>query len=328
MVDNIPIKLVMSTIEKYIKYNTLAANRPEYEIIRSVNVRKINNKIELKQSINDLMPMTFKYFDKRENTNWTVDTTVLAIIEDFFPTYLRYLNKNNIISYAKYTIFFNGISIKTQPENARPPSKSKHKRYYIFGLAVGTHKNLLIYDDITKMMHHFEPHGSGDKPDILGIVYRTMLKNYFKSIGFPILKFESPQLYCPKIGLQRETNTAVFRNRKNNTNEYTGTDYDIKIDLGGYCTIWCYLYIDHFTRQPELDPIEIQDAMSELTTTAGYTYYIRQYTLYLINLLYFLISRADKIGFITLRDMYKDYRFVKCALIVANKECKKTDYTK
>jgi len=118
-------------------------------------------------------------------------------------------------------------------------------------LSKGNHSNILLFNVDNNTLERFEPHGSSYpfefnyNPHLLDdTLFRhigNILYNHDDTIK---LKYVSPKDYLPKIGFQTFENTeAIF-----NTN--IG-------DPNGFCTMWCFWYIDYRLKYENNDPKKI-----------------------------------------------------------------------
>jgi hypothetical protein len=112
---------------------------------------------------------------------------------------------------------------------------SKNKQFIIIPVGIemreGSHAGYLIYDNVSKEVERFEPHGSTTPP---GLYYNPklldeILEARFKTIDDEI-KYIKPSDYLPKVGFQL---MDIGENKKRRIG-----------DPIGFCALWCIWYVD------------------------------------------------------------------------------------
>lgn len=131
------------------------------------------------------------------------------------------------------------------------------------------HANTVIYDTKFKTMERFEPHG--------GISYYAkmddkILEFFNIKMGKDFIKqYYEPLDFCPTYSFQS------LEVKENMAKEF---------DPGGFCTTWCYFYLDMRLKYPDIERQNIvKNMIYQLTyNEKSFTEFIRDYGIYLLEI--------------------------------------------
>jgi hypothetical protein len=194
--------------------------------------------------------------DKFKNCNipYIIDKNNFTLLKTTFNNELAYNITFELLQpiysispYILPTIIFwfdeNNYFFHPEIKKACKLALRKNQRFLIFILNVKPimlnemHANILLYDTVNNTIERFDPHGVEENSDI----FDNSIEDNFKKIFSNDIKYLSPKKYLDKISFQGFDNTEI----KNIT------------DLEGYCTPWCYLYLELRLLNPDVEPSKL-----------------------------------------------------------------------
>jgi ankyrin repeat protein len=186
------------------------------------------------------------------------------------------------------------------------------KRFVIIPLGIemreGSHANYLIYDNKTKEIERFEPHGTTTPP---GLHYNPnlldeILESRFKDMDDTI-KYIKPSDYLPKIGFQL---MDVNEPKKKKIG-----------DPIGWCALWVVWYVDQRLTYKDIDRKELVFSLLKLIRSKNISFknMIRNYGKNIIEIRDNILRNSEMNINDWLNDQYTD-RQINSVMLSLNKE--------
>ena len=177
----------------------------------------------------------------------------------------KYFQTDIFYKYSKLTINKEFINI----------FKICNKRFIIFPVSFfssigrGGHANMLIYDNKTKELERFDPHGKMTNFDytVMYSDFDKEIQKEFKNNGIEISNYYTPLDFCPSISFQK----------------LEKDDKKIIGDPGGFCQAWSSWYVDLRLSNPDLPRDDVvQIAIRKIKQDPkGFKSFIRSYASFL-----------------------------------------------
>jgi hypothetical protein len=255
------------------------------DYIMSHKVKKIKN-IE-KLQINELLGIYYLIKKHGDNFNVVLKDRVINDIKNYkgetfnrsrYMLAIKYLGKNN----ASFYNFAGEDFIKNLKNTKHRYSFIPLYLHLLHKKERSAHANVLIYDNVFKHIHRFEPHGMSTGSYHIDTI-DNLLKDYFKNFGY---EYKGTQFNCLRGPQTRES----------------GID-KITQDPGGFCSFWSLIFIDFLITNEKKGKIDRYHSLGRVLMNftngiqknfGSYKQYIRAYATFLNNIIIKLYANDFK----------------------------------